>query len=61
MNQNKGEHRLEFLIRVLEEYMNRYGSYTLYYDDEECDGRCLYQEIACEVEMLNLTKNEGGS
>lgn len=52
--QSENETRLEYLSRVLTEMMNRTyaGEATIDYDETTCDGSCLADDIASEVESL---------
>ena len=46
----KGENRLQYLARVLKEYMDEgWGDGTIDYDGTTCDGGCLAQDFLDEV------------
>lgn len=48
--QKEGETRLQYLTRVLTEYMDTgYGDGTIEYDGTECDGSCLADDFEIEV------------
>ena len=48
--QKEGEPRLQYLVRVLKEYMDTgYGNGTIEYDEAECDGPCLADDFEIEV------------
>ena len=54
--QMEDETRIEYLIRVLTVYMEDCGGeYTIDYDGVTCDGMCLAQDIANE---LNIDQSE---
>jgi len=49
-DQRKDEDRVEYLARVLHEYMNNYGfDETLYFDGADCDGLCLAEDLCAAV------------
>lgn len=50
--EEEGETRLQYLSRVLIEYMAEYGDHTIEYDGTECDGECLAEDIASAVAVL---------
>jgi hypothetical protein len=50
VNQKDNETRTQYLLRVLGVYMFKYGYDTIQYDDTECDGICLYDDIRTELE-----------
>lgn len=50
--QKINESRIEYLLRVLDVYMNEHGDGTVKYDDAECDGLCLADDIRSEVQTL---------
>ena len=54
--QKDGEPRIEYLTRVLHEVMNNTiaGEQTIDYDDATCDGMCLANDFASELEMMDL-------
>lgn len=51
MKQRANEPRIEYLIRVLEEFMSTTsaGEQTIKYDEAVCDGLCLATDIALEL------------
>ena len=51
--QTKDEERLDYLIRVLSEFMATTvaGEQTIEYDDTTCDGYCLAQDVADELSI----------
>ena len=51
MKQRTNETRIEYLVRVLEEFMSTTsaGEQTIKYDDAVCDGLCLATDIAHEL------------
>lgn len=55
MTPTEKETRLQFLSRVLVEYMGEYGLLggTIDYDGTDCDGFCLADEIRDEVACLS--------
>ena len=59
IKQKDDETRLEYLMRVLQKYMDEYGESTIDYDETTCDGACLYQDIESEVDEL-IRVNEWG-
>lgn len=50
--QKEDESRIEYLLRVLEEFMQNTiaGEITIEYDDAVCDGMCLAEDISNAVE-----------
>ena len=43
------ETRLQYLSRVLCEYMEEYGDWTIEYDGTTCDGACLADDFKSEI------------
>ena len=43
--QRQGEDRVEYLVRVLHEYMDVNAVETVHYDGVECDGMCLADDF----------------
>ena len=58
--QKDGETRIQYLMRVLEQYFydTGAGEYNIDFDDAQCDGLCLYEDIRCELEGLGLLSDE---
>lgn len=51
ITQKENETRIEYLCRVLHEFMDRTiaGEQTIDYDETTCDGLCLANDIAAEL------------
>ena len=51
--QKKGEERINFLVRVLHEFMDSTiaGEVRIDYDGVKCDGFCLSNDIAAELNI----------
>jgi len=51
IKQLKEEPRIEYLVRVLHDFMNNTiaGEQTIDYDGTTCDGLCLAQDFADEI------------
>ncbi len=47
-----GETRLQYLARVLIEYMDFFEPGLIHYDAADCDGQCLADDIQTAVESL---------
>lgn len=58
IKQKTNESRMEYLLRVLDVYMDDHGGETIMYDDAECDGMCLADDIRSEVQVLIETSPE---
>ena len=54
--QKEDEKRIEYLTRVLHEFMKKTiaGEQTIDYDETTCDGMCLANDIASELNMYEL-------
>lgn len=52
---NENEARIAYLVRVLKAFMDSTsaGGQTIIYDDTKCDGRCLADDIAAELQWLD--------
>ncbi|NOR64926.1 MAG: hypothetical protein GQ468_02805 [Candidatus Scalindua sp.] len=50
--QRKGEARLDYLVRVLDAYMDNWGDETIDYDGVTCDGACLAEDIRNAVSEI---------
>jgi hypothetical protein len=59
IKQKDDETRLEYLMRVLEKYMDQYGDSTIDYDETTCDGVCLYQDLESELIRI-IDENDWG-
>ncbi len=53
INQRDGESRIEYLSRVLYIFMNdtAAGEETIEFDNTECDGQCLANDICSELDL----------
>ena len=53
ITQGKNEPRLEYLARVLHEFMDNTvaGEQTIEYDETTCDGQCLANDFMAELNM----------
>jgi len=51
--EKKGEERINYLMRVLDEFMHSTtaGEVTIDYDGATCDGFCLAGDIAAELNI----------
>jgi len=51
ISKKKGEARINYLLRVLDDFMHSSGAGELMieYDDARCDGYCLASDIAAEL------------
>lgn len=58
MRKKDGEQRIDYLLRVLNQYMDCFGDGQILYDEAECDGVCLAEDICNEVEIVSTTINE---
>lgn len=56
ITQKPDEPRIEYLTRVLHELMSNTiaGEQVINYDETTCDGMCLANDFASELEMLEL-------
>ncbi len=54
--QGSDEKRIDYLLRALNELMHNTGAgdCMVEYDETECDGMCLADEIADEVLLLTM-------
>ena len=53
MDERDFESRIEYLMAVLEQWMQQVGmSQTVEYDEATCDGYCLLDDIKWEVTIL---------
>ena len=52
--EKEGETRIQYLMRVLDEYMAEYGTGTIDFDGTTCDGWCLADDIRDELDILGL-------
>jgi hypothetical protein len=55
-----GEPRLHYLLRVLEAYFDEHpvAEYTLIWDEAECDGQCLVDDLRGEIEGVLAELND---
>ena len=56
LKENKNENRKDFLVRLAIAFLNENSGYslendTLYYDDAECDGYCLAEDLKAEFNI----------
>lgn len=56
IEQKDGETRKNFLLRMAIQYINDHTGYigvddTLFYDESECDGYCLANDIEAEFDV----------
>jgi len=59
IEQEKEEHRLNYLMRVLKAFMAKGpGEYTIDYDETTCDGYCLYDDIEIEIRHVPYSQEE---
>lgn len=54
ITEKEGETRIQYLMRVLEQYMLKYGDCTIDFDGTTCDGQCLADDIRIELDSLGL-------
>jgi hypothetical protein len=57
----EGEHRIEYLMRVMEAYFDSHpvSEYTLIWDEAECDGQCLVDDMRAAVDGLEIMQEAG--
>jgi len=58
--QSEGESRLEYLLTVAVAYIYDNPESTIFYDDAECDGYCLAEELENELNSLTAKKPTTG-
>ena len=54
ITEKEGETRIQYLMRVLDEYMIENGCSTIEFDGTTCDGWCLADDIRNELDSLGL-------
>lgn len=60
LEQKKGERRASYLIRVVHAFMNETyaGNESLFYDDAECDGLCLADDVDAAITYLMAERDD---
>lgn len=53
MKQHNDESRIDYLLRVLDVYMDQHGHHTISYDEADCDGVCLANDIRSEIDFAS--------
>ena len=54
--QQPGESRIDYMMRVMEAYFQEHpvNDYTLIWDEAECDGHCLVDDMRTAVDELGI-------